>query len=130
MCLEQSLLYRAYYDTYQQERFLHEQHGNQQALEVLRQAAAIGSTAAMQQATAFVNASWLSPYRTKVFALGKQLFYSIGVRTHNGGGFYLPASRKRLCGAVAKLVFVCLCVCFLFCFVFVCLFVCLFVDFV
>jgi hypothetical protein len=76
----QSFLYRAYYDAFQNERYLAAQRGNDMALATLREAGSLGSVTAMQTAVGYVNASFTSPYYQIIFDLGDQLFHSIGLQ--------------------------------------------------
>jgi hypothetical protein len=77
----QQALYRAYYDAYVRGRLIHEADLEERALDRLRQAAAIGSTAAMDQAEAILNRALSEPVaadlRARVFELGEALFQSI-----------------------------------------------------
>jgi hypothetical protein len=76
----QQLLYRAYYDGYQQQRLRHEQAAEARAMAVLAHARTTGSRAAMTQAASILAES-ATPVaidlRTRVFQLAEALYQSI-----------------------------------------------------
>jgi hypothetical protein len=77
----QQALYRAYYDAYVRHRLLYETDLEARALDRLRQAGALGSVAAMDQAEAILDRAITEPVatdlRARVFELGEALFQSI-----------------------------------------------------
>ena len=77
----QQALYRAYYDAYVRSRLIYETDLEEQAMDRLRQAGAIGSIAAMDQAEAILDRAVTQPVaadlRARVFELGEALFQSI-----------------------------------------------------
>ena len=77
----QQLLYRAYYDAYTQQRLEYETALEQQAMDALRQAQAVGGMGAADNARAIlmkaVNAPVAQNLRARVFELGEALYQSI-----------------------------------------------------
>jgi hypothetical protein len=77
----QQALYRAYFDAYQRSRLILETDLEEQALARLREARAIGSLAAMDQANAILDRAVAQPVaadlRARVFELAEALFQSI-----------------------------------------------------
>ncbi len=77
----QQALYRAYYDAYVRTRLIYETDLEERALDNLRQAHAIGSTTAIDQAEATLDRALSHPVaadiRARVFELAEALFQSI-----------------------------------------------------
>lgn len=99
----QQLLYRAYYDGYQQQRLRHEQAAEAQAMTVLANARTVGSRAAMTQAASILAASAAPTaidLRTRVFQLAEALYQSI--RMQLSTTFYRAIGMGR--GATLDLV--------------------------
>ena len=76
----QQVLYRAYYDAYVRSRLLHEETLEEQANDLLRQAAERGSLLALAEAEALLDRAVTqpiaSPWRTRLFQLAEALFQS------------------------------------------------------
>lgn len=74
-------LFRAYYDAYTRRRLRHEQAVEENAMDVLRTAGAMGSAAALAEADAILSRGVLEPVapslRARIFELGEALFQSI-----------------------------------------------------
>ena len=77
----QQALYRAYYDAYLRDRLIHETALEARAKDALRQAPRLGSTLAMNRATAILQYALTEPAspdrRARVFELAEALFQSI-----------------------------------------------------
>lgn len=77
----QMALYRAYYDAYVRSRLLYESGLEEQALDYLRQAPALGSRRALDHAEAMLEQAVTQPvasgWRTRLFQLAEALFQSI-----------------------------------------------------
>jgi hypothetical protein len=77
----QQALYRAYYDAYLRSRLLYENTLEERAMERLRQAAEIGTLAAMAAAEAVLDQAVTHPvaqdWRARIFELAEALFQSI-----------------------------------------------------
>jgi len=77
----QMALFRAYYDGYVRSRLLYEQGVEEQAIDILRQALALGSFHALERAESVLNQAVTQPiaggWRTRIFQLAEALFQSI-----------------------------------------------------
>lgn len=104
-------LLRAYYDAYVQQRLIYETALETQAREMLREAAATSSQAAIRQARDILEQAWGKPvrpeWRERCFELADALFQSIGaqltVETHGakaGRGNFMDSIDAPLNNAV------------------------------
>lgn len=79
----QSLIFRSYYDLYQQLRFDQEMETEVAALDTLKLAPSLGSKKAIEIATTLLDSELPEPlltYRKNIFSLGKLLYETVGLQ--------------------------------------------------